>query len=108
MAELILVQDYPKDSGTYQYVYISLRISGGCLASLFPAWHHLSFQIIDEDYDKSIYDSNMFKGGWASSSGVSAYNQTVNYMIDHEWQRDGQVYNELKREYLPRYRKPRD
>src|SRR4051794_35150060 len=105
MPEFTYVQDYPKNNNVYRYAYIRLATTGGCLSSIFPALNKLFYQVLDEDFEESIYDSKTFNGGWASIRGIAEYNQTLNYMTQNDWLRDGEVYCEFKREYLPRYRK---
>ena len=101
-----IIYGFKKDSNQYQYSYISLRMTGGCIRSLIPIGSRHIYQLIDEDSGYSLYNSEPFTGT-LSHKGVHEFNKLQNYMTQNDWQSDGKVYCPTFREYLPRYRKSR-
>jgi len=99
MSQLNLVQEYPKDTDLYDYTYIDLRIND----NRFNPLGKMVYQLIEEDSEKSLYNSEPFRGGCYSAAGIAEYNKMQNFAVQNGWQRDGRVYSPLQKEYLPRY-----
>lgn len=100
MASRIITQHYSKNIDLYHYAYIDLRGVGSRL-NLFRKY---LYQLIGEDREESLYDSELF-GSHVSPEGLAEYNNIRNFALQDGWENDGEVYSPVANNYLPRYRK---